>query len=261
METIKPRILSYDYYAYWWGMEGHFTKLILYRQAALKAGIPWVLYFEVKSHPTAQWTEGKREYVYRPGNRERLRRGVFTALAYGLKGVEWFSGGAMFKPNTTELNECGKDVAAINADLKALGPTLMKLRSVDVFHTEPLPRDTRVVPPDHWVQVFSYGYPGLVLGMFKDDAGVDYAMVSNTNYEGKQLVAMEIRRKFPVKTVERFDREKKAWVPMKVAEILSETSNSRGANTARSSRDGGQTKQIGERFINSPAYYLYFFPS
>jgi hypothetical protein len=141
-------------------------------------------------------------------------------LAYGLKGVEWFSGPAMFQPNSTELNECGKDVTAINADLKALGPTLMKLHSVDVFHTEPLPRDTRVVPADHWVQVFSYGYPGLVLGMFKDDAGVDYAMVSNTNYEGKQLVAMEIRRKFPVKTVERFDREKKAWVPMKVTDIL-----------------------------------------
>jgi hypothetical protein len=260
METIKPRILSYDYYAYWWGMEGHFTKLEIYRQAALKAGIPWILYFEVNSHPKAQWTEGKREYAYRPDNRERLRRGVFTALAYGLKGVEWFSGPAMFQPNSTELNECGKDVTAINADLKALGPTLMKLHSVDVFHTEPLPRDTRVVPADHWVQVFSYGYPGLVLGMFKDDAGVDYAMVSNTNYEGKQLVAMEIRRKFPVKTVERFDREKKAWVPMKVTDILSETGRNRIAQAydfyMYSQRTGGDMvtyQDINERWMEAHA--------
>src|SRR5262249_28685388 len=81
MDTIKPRLLSYDYYEYWWGMEGHFTKLELYRQAAMKAGIPWVLYFEVNSHPKAQWTEGKREYNYRPDNRDRLRRSVYTALA------------------------------------------------------------------------------------------------------------------------------------------------------------------------------------
>jgi hypothetical protein len=258
MDTIKPRILSYDYYEYWWGMEGHFTKLELYRQAAMKAGIPWVLYFEVNSHPKSQWTEGGHESVYRPDNRERLRRGVFTALAYGLKGVEWWNGAAMFKPNTTELNECGNDVVAINADLKALGPILMKLHSVDVFQTEPLPRDTRAVPEDHWVQVFNYGYPGLVLGTFKDDDGVDYAMVSNTNYEGKQLVAMEIRRKFPVKTVERFDRQKRTWAPMRITDILSETGRNRIAQAydfyMYSQRTGGDNityQDINERWMEA----------
>ncbi len=256
METIKPRLLSYDYYEYWWGMEGHFTKLELYRKAAMKAGIPWVLFFEVNSHAKAQWFDGKREYAYRPDNRERLRRGIYTALAYGLKGVEWFSGAAMFKPGTTELNECGKDVAAINAELRALGPILIKLRSVDVFHTEPLPRDARPIPEDHWVQVFNYGYPGLVLGTFKDDQDVDYAMVSNTNYEGKQLVAMEIRRKFPVKTVERFDRAAKAWVPMPVTDILSETGRNRIAQAydfyMYSQRTGGDNityQEINERWM------------
>ena len=78
---------------------------------------------------------------------------------------------------------------------------------------------------------------------------------SNTNYEGKQLVAMEIRRKFPVKTVERFDREKKAWVPMKVAEILSETSRNRIAQAydfyMYSQRTGGDKvtyQEINERW-------------
>ena len=163
----------------------------------------------------------------------------------------------MFQPNSTELNECGRDVAAINAELRALGPILLKLHSVDVFHTEPLPRDTRVVPEDHWVQVFGYGYPGLVLGMFKDDSGVDHAMVSNTNYEGKQLVAMEIRRKFPVKSVERFDREKKTWVPMQITEILSETARNRIAQAydfyMYSQRTGGDNityRDINERWMD-----------
>lgn len=256
MTTIQPRILSYDFYAYWWGLDGHFTKLKIYREAAMKAGIPWVLFFEVNTHPSGQWWEGTRENGYRADNRDRLRRGVYTALAYGLKGVEWFSGAAMFKPNTNELSDSGKDVAVINAELKALGPVLMKLRSVDVYHTEPLPRDAEAVPADHWIQVFNYGYPGLVLGTFKDDAGVDYAMVSNTNYEGKQLVAMEILRKYPVKSVERFDREKKTWVAMPVTEILSETARNKMAQgydyNMYSMRTGGDNityQEINERWM------------
>ena len=34
METVQPNILSYDYYQYWWGKEGHFTKLEQYAKAA-----------------------------------------------------------------------------------------------------------------------------------------------------------------------------------------------------------------------------------
>jgi len=243
MEVIKPRILSYDFYQYWWGQAGHFSKLELYRKAALAAGVPMVLYFEADSHAGALWGWGPEGRKYRPDNRQRLRMGVYTALAYGLKGVEWFWAGAMFTPNTSELNECGRDVAALNAELKILGPTLMKLRSADVFHTEPLPRDTKAIPPEHWIQVTNYGYPGLVLGTFYDDAGVEYAMVSNTNWEDGQIVAMEIRRKFPLAKVERFDRKTGQWTSLPITEILSEKSRNKIAQAydyyMYSQRDGG----------------------
>ena len=216
MEVIQPRILSYDFYQYWWGRDGHFTKLELYRAAAEKAGVPMVLYFETDTSAGAGWGWGLEGPKYRPDNRARLREGVYTALAYGLKGVEWFWAGGMFKPGTSELGDCGRDVAVINGELKALGPTLMKLHSVDVFHTEPLPRDTKAIPEEHWIQVFNYGCPGLVLGTFRDNAGIDYALVANRNEEGGQLVAMEIRRKFPLSKVERFDRKTAQWVNMPI---------------------------------------------
>ncbi len=222
MEVIKPRFLSYDYYQYWWGQHGHFTKLELYSAAAKKAGIPFVLYLEADSQAAAQWGWGPEGPKYRPDNRQRIRQSVYTSLAYGLKGVQWFWTGAMFKPGTSELNEVGRDVAAINAELKVLGPVLMQLTPVDVFHTEPLPRDTKTIPPEHWIQVTNHGYPGLVLGTFHDDEGIEYAMVSNSNWEGGQIVAMEIRRKFPLSKVERFDRSTGAWVNMPITEILSE---------------------------------------
>ncbi|MCE5251252.1 hypothetical protein LLG96_13630 [bacterium] len=255
METIQPRILSYDYYQYWWGTNGHFTKLELYRKAALDAGVPLVVFFEVDSSPEALWGSESGKISYRPDNRERIREGVYTALAYGIKGVEWFWAGMMFKPGTSELNECGKDVAAINAELKVLGPVLMKLHSVDVFHTEPLPRDAKAIPEEHWIQVFSHGYPGLVLGTFKDDKEIDYAMVCNTNCEGRQIVAMEIRRKFPVAKIEKFDRKNGTWIPLPITEILSEKSRNKIAQAydfyMYSQRTGGDNityRDINERW-------------
>ncbi len=258
MEVIRPRILSYDFYQYWWGREGHFAKLELYRAAARKANVPMVLYFEADSSPEALWGWGPEGPKYRPDNGPRIREGVYTALAYGLKGVEWFWAGAMFKDGTSELNECGRDVATINAELKVLGPVLMKLRSVDVFHTEPLPRDTKAIPPEHWLQATCYGYPGMVMGTFRDDAGTDYALLANTNPDGPKTVAMEIRRKFPMKTVEKFDRKTGKWTPLPITEILSEKTRGRIAQAydyyMYSQRDGGDNityRDINEKWMEA----------
>jgi len=253
MDIIEPRLLSYDFYQYWWGQNGHFTKLELYRTAALEAGVPMVLFYEVDSSAEALWG-GERNY--RPDNRARLRQGVYTGLCYGLKGVEWFVSGMVFEKGTSKLSKCGEDVAAINNELKVLGPVLMKLHSVDVFHTEPLPRDTKAIPEDHWVQVFNCGYPGLVLGMFEDDEGMEYAMVTNSNYEGKQIACMEIRRKFPVAKIERFDRTTGRWTDMPIREILSENVRGRIAQAydfyMYSQRTGGDNityRHINERWM------------
>ena len=75
----------------------------------------------------------------------------------------------MFNPGTAELNDCGKDVAAVNKILNVIGPTLVKLRPVDVYHTAPLPRGVKEVPKDYWLQPTSYLSYGVVMGTFKDD--------------------------------------------------------------------------------------------
>ena len=51
MKTVKPNILSYDYYQYWWGKDGHFTKLEQYGKAAKDASVPLFLYTEVNTSP------------------------------------------------------------------------------------------------------------------------------------------------------------------------------------------------------------------
>ena len=243
METVKPNILSYDYYQWWWGRDGHFTKLEIYSKAAKDAGVPFFLYTEVKCNPYGLFGGPKNT---RPAdNEQRLRQTVFTSLAYGLKGILWFTARGMLKSGTAELNECGKDVAAINAELKVLGRTLVKLHPVDVYHTAPLPRGVREVPEDYWLQPTSYISYGVVQGTFKDDEGIDYVMLSNKNHDIEMLVALEIARNCPVESVEKLDKKTGEWIPLKVTEMVSEENRSKFSLAydmhMYSSRTGGNT--------------------
>ena len=212
MDIVEPEILSYDYYEWWWGTEGHFSKLEKCREAALKTGVPlirWVEFtatygFEFQGHDKS-----------RPDDNEaRLRRSVFTSLAYGVKGIEWFTARALFEKDGKALNDCGRDIKAINADLRALGPHLMKLTSVDVFHTAPLPRDTREVPERHWVHMAESGYPNLVMGLFQDDRKNDYILMANGNWMFEKLAVLEFRE--PVESVEKFDKKTGKWVTLEI---------------------------------------------
>ncbi len=213
METVQPEILSYDYYQWWWGEAGHFTKLALHRKAALDAGVPLICWLEVNANRNEEYITHDKTHI--PDNAARLRQSVFTSLAYGVKGIEWFWGSLMFEPDHPVLNECGRDVAAINRDLTALGPELMRLRSVAVYHTEPLPRDTEAVPAGYWITLAESGYPGLCMGVFRaeDEADAnDYLFVTNTNYLDEKLAVLQFSR--PVATVERFDPAARAWTPL-----------------------------------------------
>jgi hypothetical protein len=221
METVKPDILSYDYYQWWWGEHGHFTKLALHRKAALEADIPLICWLEVNANQDNQYPPFVENHI--PDNAAKIRQSVFTSLAYGVKGIEWFYGVLMFDKERPVLNECGRDVAAINRDLKALGPELMRLRSVAVYHTEPLPRDTEEVPQNFWIQLAESWYPGLCMGVFKakDKEDInDYLIVTNTNYNHEKLAVLQFTR--PIGAVEWFDTASRRWKPLVIGPAVTE---------------------------------------
>ncbi len=213
MDTVHPMILSYDWYQWWWGTEMHYSRLEQYREGAMLEGVPLICWQEVNSNPNVEWGGDST----RPDdNLAKLHLSVYTSLAYGVKGIEWFVAGIMFNKGTNELNECGKDVAAINAELKKLGPILIKLRSVNVYNTKPLPRGTREAPPDHWYQITGEeGGAGFVYGMFVDDKGVDYIFVVNRNYQHAQQADVVIQQRWKdvpgVDSIARFDMNENKW--------------------------------------------------
>jgi len=168
IKTLKPRVLSYDYYQWWAKPEPFFPLLEKFRAAALAADIPLLCWVEAvaAAHgpPPAD-------------NEAKIRHSVYSALAYGAKGIQWWA----WRPESP-------DCAKINAELKVLGLTLITLHSTDVFHTGPLPPQTRPVPEKFWVQSST---PSLLLGVFQNKEKQDFLLVANRDWQhdhGAELV-------------------------------------------------------------------------
>jgi hypothetical protein len=220
MKVVQPELLSFDYYQWWWGSNRYFEKLEQFREAAVLAGVPLASCFEVSANPAIE--RGDSTYV--SDNARKLRQSVYTTLAYGSHGVEWFNAAQMFEGDQAVLTPAGKDVAALNAELKRIGPVLATLGTVDVFHTPPLAAGTRTAPIEYWVQLTGEeGRPGLVQGMLQDASGLDYMLVANRDYREQQNVTVRLQSKWlgiapwnKPKTyhyqVEIFDKKTTRWI-------------------------------------------------
>jgi len=207
--TVKPWFLSYDYYQWWWGSQNHFGRLAAHRQAALEAGVPLICW--VEANADQRYERGEAGAGYLPDNATKLRQSVYTALAYGVKGIQWFTTGLVFKEGGA-LTDSGADIRRINAGVNALGPVLVRLRSTDVWHTAPVPDGADALPVDGRVSTAS---DDLVIGALVDDAeGTEYILVVNKSMEKPEWVVISLND--IATAVELFDREVRQWSVMGV---------------------------------------------
>lgn len=219
MAEARPTLLSFDYYQWWWGSDRYFEKLEQFREAAVRAGVPLAACFEVSANPGIEWGDQTRL----PDNDRKLRQSVYTSLAYGVTGIEWFQADMIFTAGTGALTPVGVDVATINKEITPLGRALASLTSVDVFHTAPYPAGTRSAPREHWVQTIAEeGRAGFVTGMFRDRMDRDYVLVANRDYREAQNLVMKLQSKWlgiapwyaPKQfkyAIDRLDRATGAW--------------------------------------------------
>jgi hypothetical protein len=179
LDTVKPRLLSYDHYA----LLGDgslrpifFQNLEIIRRQALKHDVPFALIFQVT--PFA----GVRD----PSEAE-LRWQANTALAYGAKALLYFTywtptGDAAFKSSVAIIDPQGNrsrhfdQVKRVNAAIKAWAPTLMKLKSTGVYHTGELPLATTALPANAIATVSSGAF---VIGTFRHEDGSEWLMIVN----------------------------------------------------------------------------------
>lgn len=214
IEIVKPEVLSYDFYQWWYGDyqlwwegdRGWFSRLEQNRDAALRAGIPLIIWIEA----VANKSDERYSIAPMPSDSPpKVRQSVYTSLAYGVKGIQWYHGSMLYERESATLSEAGRHVRDINRELAAMGPTLLGLESVNVFHTPPLPRGSREAPLQYWVLPEG---DDLVLGIFKGDDNFDYLMAVNRAVEHGNSATLVFQR--DIERVEIFNRETGEWETM-----------------------------------------------
>ena len=140
--TCKPPILSYDHYALQegGGLGGdYFRNLEQMRDAAKRANVPFWNIVLATAH-----------FGFREVTHADFRFQAYTTLAYGGRGISYFT---YFAPNVGNYRMAPIDqfgnvtptwyfMQNVNHQIQKLAPTLLKLRSDQVYHFGTLPPGT-----------------------------------------------------------------------------------------------------------------------
>lgn len=165
INKANPRILSFDHYALWddkkaneygyalnsdW-INDYFLNFEFIRQTALKVKIPFCNWILIHKH----WSDYSKLF-YRRSGKEDLRFQVFSALAYGSKGIFYYNfWNAPIKSDWNEeegildykLKETNLyfEVKSINDQLSIIGNTLLNLTSIGVYHKNESYYDNNII--------------------------------------------------------------------------------------------------------------------
>ena len=212
IETVHPDLLSYDHYHFLKETDGrdkdgkeYFLNLGMIRQAALGADRPFLNTIQADTIIK----------TWRLPNAHELRWLVFTTMAYGGRGISYFT---YWGPKDYNgLYQDGKpaplikDVAALNKEIAKFGPALLELNSVGVYHTAPLPYGGEALPTFSPVQIMGEGE--FVLGLFGKAAQTNAFMIVNRNYRHEAETTVKVT--LPGRKLKELDRQTGKWTRAK----------------------------------------------
>jgi hypothetical protein len=209
VETVKPELLSYDHYHFLKPdkdgkpVDGsqYFLNLALIRMAAQEARIPFLNTIQA----------GVNLDGWRLPSPAEMRWLILTTMAHGGRGISYFSywdfRGALYvggKPSPL-----ARPVAALNAEIARLGPALLELDSVGVYHTAPLPYGTELIPGNCPVQIVGGG--GFVLGLFGKSGRANAFMIVNRDYSRESEAVVKVL--LPGRRLQELDHKTGKWSP------------------------------------------------
>lgn len=193
----KPDFLIYDHYPFDAGggfSNEYYTNLEIIRRQTLAASIDFWTYIQ---------SVGITGALRLPTENE-LRYQIYTSLAYGAKGINYFtyetpSGQGESFHDGIILPDGSKgplyaSAQTINAGLLKLGPTLKTLVSQAVYHTGTLPPSVSALPANFFWKPVDTTQP-LIIGYFKNTSGRKYVMVVNRDYANARTVSFAISPK------------------------------------------------------------------
>lgn len=192
IQTCKPKIISYDNYSI---MEGgslranYWTNLEAVRKAARKHDIVFWNIVLSAAH-----------FNYREPSAADLRFQAYTTLAYGGRGIAYFT---YFAPKVgnyraAPVDQFGNETPTwthmqnVNLQIQKLGPTLLELSTDEVYHIGKVPRGCH--PPPTNSLVSTVGGDDFLVGDFTHRDGSRYVMVVNKDLKGSRPCWPQFRK-------------------------------------------------------------------
>jgi len=221
IDTVQPQLFTYDHYCLvgdpqtqaesWYSPnreQDYFPNLEIARARALEAGIDFGV---IVSVGTFGGVRGASE--------AELRWQAFTTLAYGSRLLGWFcyltevNYGHWTNWEDMAINRDGTRtrhyamLKYLNAEVLNWGPTLLRLTSTGVFHTDPLLPMTHPINESRLVESIAGGMA--LVGEFEDTEGRDHLMVVNRDYDRPATLRVALRE--PGARISRLSRQTGAW--------------------------------------------------
>jgi len=206
--VVDPDLISYDHYHFLKDANGlpkdgkqYFLNLGLIRLMAQEAGKPFLNIIQANTI----------EKSWRLPNANELRWLVFTTMAYGGRGISYFT---YWGPKSYNgLYQDGQampllqPVVALNREIEEFGPVLMELDSLGAYHTAPLPYGAEAMPNPGSVQIVGPGE--FVVGLFGKNRRPSSFMIVNRDYRQKQTA--RVRVLIPGSKLQELDRQTGEW--------------------------------------------------
>jgi len=209
VETVKPPYISYDHYALMDDgslRDGYFRNLEVVRRVALRHNIPfWNIVLSNAHFHYANPTEGG------------LRFQAYTTLAYGAKGISYFT---YFAPDIgnyrlAPIDQFGNKTAtwdylrSVNMQIHALGPTYIKLKSVNVFHHPNVPAGCQGIDTSRFIK--SVGGGDVVVGEFTGPEGKPYVIAVNKDLHKSMALELTPKTAGPITHINQYTGRPKPW--------------------------------------------------
>ena len=177
VKTVQPRFISYDHYALMDNgslRDGYFQNLESVRAVSLRHNLPfWNTVLANAHNHYAEPTDAG------------LRFQLYTSLAYGTRGISYFT---YFAPSAGNFRMAPIDqfghktpiwdmLRNVNLQVHCLGTVYVKLRSVNVFHHPDVPQGCSGLQTSRFISEINGG--NLLVGEFEGPDGQPFVMVVN----------------------------------------------------------------------------------
>ncbi|HUZ46182.1 MAG TPA: hypothetical protein VMW54_06055 [Terriglobia bacterium] len=200
IDEVHPAVLSYDNYSLFNGemLDRFYTNLGAVRRVCLKAHILFWNVIISTSH-----------FTYMDPSGATLRLQAYTTMAYGGRGIEYFTYFAPLVGNyrLAPVDQFGHRTSTwnklrlLNSQIRELAPWLARLRSTGVYHSAPVPTGENPMSQSRLVKdVLASTYqnppvqPRYLIGEFVDPDGNPFLMIVNKDLKHSLRYAIQLKQ-------------------------------------------------------------------